>query len=111
VRPTGTEGTVTILDAKGTVLLGLTDEAGGAITIMPVDLLVDASAGDSVIRLSIVPNRCDPHAVEEDKRGTFFPLDVETGDGRSGMVYIAVSDEVRCGFYEFYADYRGLPGS
>jgi hypothetical protein len=110
VRPTGGDGTVTIHDAKGTVLLGLADETGAAITVLPVELAVDASTAESAIRLSLVPNRCDPHAVEEDKRGTFFPLDVETGDGRSGTVYIAVSDEVRRGLYEFYADYCGLPG-
>jgi hypothetical protein len=111
VMPTGGGGTATILDAKGTVLLALTDEAGSPITVQPVDLVVDAEAKASVIRLSIVPNRCDPHAVEEDKRGTFFPLDAETGDGRGGTIYIAVSDEVRRGFYEFYADYCGFPGA
>ena len=110
VTPTGAEGTATILEAKGTVLLALTDAQGAPVTVQPVNLVVDAEALAGSIRLSIVPNRCDPHAVEEDKRGTFFPLDVETGDGRSGTVYIAVSDDVRRGLYEFYADYCGLPG-
>jgi len=111
ITPTGGDGTVTVHAAKGTVLLGLTDETGAAITVLPVERVVDASAPASSIRLLLVPNRCDPHAVEEDKRGTFFPLDVETGDGRSGTVYIAVSDEVRRSLYEFYADYCGLPGA
>lgn len=111
VEPTGGDGTVTVHSAKGTVLLGLADESGAAITVLPVEQVVDASAAASAIRLMLVPNRCDPHAVEEDKRGTFFPLDVETGDGRSGTVYIAVSDGVRRSLYEFYADYCGLPGS
>ncbi|CAN5304839.1 hypothetical protein BH11ACT5_BH11ACT5_28080 [soil metagenome] len=110
VQATGGAGTVTVHDAKGTVLLGLADEQGAAITIQPVGLVVDADTAASAIRLRVIPNRCDPHAVEEDKRGTFFPLDVETGDGRSGTVYIAVSDGVRRSLYEFYADYCGLPG-
>ena len=111
VLPTGGEGTVTIQDARGTVLLGLADGAGAAITIQPVDLVVSASTAQSAIRLSLVPNRCDPHAVEEDKRGTFFPLDVQTGDGRAGIIYIAVGDDVRRSLYEFYADYCALPGA
>lgn len=110
VRPTGAGGTVTIHGARSTVLLALTDEHGGSITIMPVERVVSASAAAGGIRLSVVPGRCDAHAVEEDKRGTFFPLDVETGDGRSGTVYLAVGDAVRRSLYEFYADYCGFPG-
>lgn len=109
VEPTGAEGAATIRDAKGTVLLGLVDDRGAPVSLLPLDLVVDARGAATSIRLAVVPNRCDPHAIEEDKRGTFFPLDVETSDGRSGTIYIAVSDDVRRGLYEFYADYCGLP--
>jgi hypothetical protein len=109
VSPTGAAGELTIAQAKGTVLLGLVDEAGGALTTQPLDLVVDAKAGDVTITLRVVPSRCDPHAVAEDKRGTFFPLDVSTGDGRAGTIYVGVSDEVRGSLYEFFADYCGLP--
>lgn len=110
VEPTGAEGSVTVLAAKGTVLLGLSDADGVPLTVLPLDLVVDAKTPATGIRLAVTPNRCDPHAVEEDKRGTFFPFDVETSDGRSGTIYVAVSDEVRRSLYEFYADYCGLPG-
>ncbi len=110
VTPTGGDGTATILDAKGTVLLSLADANGAPITLLPVGLAVDAESPAAGIRIAVIPNRCDPHAVEEDKRGTFFPLDVQTSDGRSGTIYIAVGDEVRRSLYEFYADYCGLPG-
>lgn len=110
VQPAGAAGTATILEAKGTVLLGLSDAEGAPLTVLPLNLLVDATSAAASIRLAVTPNRCDPHAVEEDKRGTFFPLDVETSDGRSGTVYVAVGDEVRRSLYEFYADYCGLPG-
>lgn len=110
VVPTGAAGTLTIHQGKGTVLLALVDEAGAPITVLPVDLVLDAGAAASVIRLRIVPNRCDPHAVAEDKRGTFFPLDVETDDGRSGTIYVPMSDEVRASLYAFFGDYCDLPG-
>jgi hypothetical protein len=109
VVPTGAAGTLTIHSAKGTVLLSLLDEGGGETYDVPVERVVDAGSGASVIRLAVVPARCDPHAIEEDKRGTFFPLRVETSDGHSGTIYVAVSDDVRRSLYEFYADYCGLP--
>jgi hypothetical protein len=109
VSPTGASGGLTIQQAKGTVLLGLVDETGAAVTTQPADLVVDASTEATVIRLRLVPSRCDPHAVAEDKRGTFFPLDVSTDDGRSGTIYVGVSDAVRGSLYEFFSDYCGLP--
>lgn len=109
VEPTGAEGTATLLQAKGTVLLALSTETGEPVSVVPLDLVVDAQTAATSIRLPVVPNRCDAHAVEEDKRGTFFPLDVQTDDGVSGTIYIAVSDDVRRSLYEFYADYCGLP--
>ena len=111
VRPTGAEGEVTIVEARGTVLLSLTDGSGAPVTALPVNDVIDASTGETRIPLSLAPNRCDPHAVEEDKRGTFFPLEVGAHDGRSGTIYIAVGDDVRRPLYEFYADYCGLPGA
>jgi hypothetical protein len=109
VVPTGAKGSLTLHYAKGTVLLSLVDAADGEPYDMPLEQVVDAGSGARVIPLALVPARCDPHAIEEDKRGTFFPLEVETGDGRSGKIYIGVSDEVRRSLYEFYADYCGLP--
>ncbi len=109
VVPTGAAGRLTIHRAKGTVLLGLLDEAGSEAYDVPVERVVDGGSEASVIPLRLVPARCDPHAVEEDKRGTFFPLTVETSDGRSGTIYVAMSDKVRRSLYEFYADYCGLP--
>ena len=38
--------------------------------------------------LPLVPLRCDPHAVQEDKRGTVFTLDVEV-DGEAGEIELA----------------------
>jgi hypothetical protein len=107
--PTGAAGTLTIVEAKATVLLGLVDEAGQATYEQPENQTVDASSPPAVVQLRLVPARCDPHAVAEDKRGTFFPLQLETSDGRAGLLYVPVSDTVRANLYEFFADFCGLP--
>ncbi len=109
VTPTGAPGTLTVNFAKGTVLLSLVDATGVEVYDLPVDELFDSGSGPGVIRLSIIPARCDPHAVAEDKRGTFFPLEVETSLGAAGRIYVPVSDEVRSSLYEFFGDYCGLP--
>ena len=107
--PTGADGTLTIVESKATVLLGLVDESGTAVYEHPEQVVVDAQSGPGVVRLRLVPARCDPHAVAEDKRGTFFPLEVQTSTGRSGQLYVPVSDAVRASLYDFFGDYCGLP--
>ncbi|MDN3496966.1 hypothetical protein QL996_13575 [Planococcus sp. APC 4015] len=67
------------------------DGLGGA----PLPLDIDsASAGVGVVPLPVVPQRCDPHAVQEDKRGTVFTVDVEI-DGEPGVIELAADDELR----------------
>jgi hypothetical protein len=107
--PTGADGTLTIVESKATVLLGLVDESGNAVYEHAEQIVVDAGSGPAVVRLRLVPARCDPHAVAEDKRGTFFPLEVQTSTGRSGQLYVPVSDAVRASLYDFFGDYCGLP--
>jgi len=109
VVPTGAAGTVTIHRAKGTVLLSLIAQSNSQPYDMQLESVVDATAGPSVIALQVVPARCDPHAIEEDKRGTIFPLEVETSDGPAGTIYVAMKNEVRRSLYAFYSDYCGLP--
>ncbi len=109
VQPTSATGSLTIHFVKGTVLLSLVDPSGDPVYQEDVELEVDASTGASVIPLRVIPNRCDPHAIAEDKRGTFFAFEVSTTDGTAGRFFIAVSDAVRASLYAFYADYCGLP--
>lgn len=110
VEPTGAGGEVTLLQARGTVLLRLAAADGGVADALPLDLVLDAGAPPTTIRIAFAPNRCDAHAVAEDKRGTFFPIDVRTEDGVEGIYYTAVSDAVRGEIYAYYGDYCGLPG-
>jgi hypothetical protein len=109
VVPTSADGSVTIDSLSGTVLLSLVDRTGAVIAALPVASTFTSASAKGAIPVSIIPSRCDPHAVEEDKRGTFFPLEVHTSDGLRGRIYIPVSDAVRRDIYEFYADYCGLP--
>lgn len=109
VTPTGDAGELTVHFAKGTVLLSLVDGTGARVYDAPVEQRFDAETPAGIIRLLLVPNRCDPHAVAEDKRGTFFPLEVETSDGAAGRIFVPVSDEVRSTLYTFFGDYCGFP--
>ena len=47
-----------------------------------------------VVSLPLVPLRCDPHAVQEDKRGTIFTLAVEL-DGDPGEIELAAPEDLR----------------
>lgn len=110
IIPTGAAGSLTISDVGNTTLLGLVDESGARVTPLPVGVVITSDSEPTVIRLRVVPARCDPHAVAEDKQGTQFPFAVETSDGPGGQIRVAVSDEVRQSIYAFFADYCGLPG-
>ena len=110
VTPTGAPGSLTIAQANQTVLLALAGADGAPVTSIPLGIDVTADSAPSVIELPIVPNRCDPHAVAEDKRGTFFPLEVSTSDGTTGVLFVPVSDEVRGQIYDFVGDFCGFPG-
>ena len=57
----------------------------------------EVRAGDTEpiqVELPLVPARCDPHVVQEDKRGTVFTLDVEI-DGSKGTIELPASEEMR----------------
>jgi hypothetical protein len=97
----GLDGALLIEEARGTVLLALADPLDGSAAVsQPVALTVDGRSQTSAVTLTLVPARCDPHAVAEDKRGTVFPLRV-TVEGTSGTVYVAADSEVKAALYDF----------
>lgn len=102
--PTGT-GSLEILEARSTILLQLVDAAGVRVSELPVGITVDESSGEQVIDLSLVPARCDPHAIAEDKRGTIMVLAVVLDDGTEGVVYVRSPDTVKASLYDFVTDY------
>lgn len=107
IRAADAPGSATLESASETILFALVDASGHRIQSMKLGTTIAAGTADSIIGLRIVPNRCDPHAVAEDKRGTFFPLTVSTSEGVSGVVYVAMPAETRVQLYNFVADYCG----
>ena len=54
------------------------------------------------------PNRCDAHALAEDKQGTYFPVSVTLPDGRSGDYTMTVDQQTRVGLYRCSRKQCGL---
>ncbi|CAM3915540.1 hypothetical protein [Isoptericola cucumis] len=69
----------------------------------------DALAGqaEGAVVLDVVPARCDPHAVGEDKRGTFLPVTAEVDGVRQPVVYVPMSDAQRAAVYDLVHDACG----
>lgn len=73
---------------------------GSTTLFIPVDQTADS------IRLT--PNRCDAHALAEDKQGTFFDVPVTLPDGRTQTHRAGVESQLRGGLYRLYARMCGL---
>ncbi len=101
---------VAAIDHKGLVIEGSAGdvqvgELGATTLFRPVDPMVISQGRD---RVTLRPNRCDAHAVAEDKQGTYFPLAVTLPDGRSGTYTLAVDPQMRQRLYALYAKACGL---
>jgi hypothetical protein len=107
IEPTGAPGTVTIDQVGGTTLLQPTID-GRTGDLVPLGVTIDAD-GPREVRIAFVPNRCDPHALLEDKVGTIIPLYVSTATATATRWMMPVTDEQRADFYRFFAAYCGLP--
>jgi len=93
-------GAVTLAGVRDTNLLDVDDGALGRI------LPVRAEAGTRRLAVPLVPARCDPHAVQEDKRGTVFAVDVEL-DGEPGSFDLAAEPDLRARMLSWVADWCG----
>lgn len=104
VTPTGAAGTVSIERVGGTVLLAPVTGVD-----WPVGLTIDADSAPETVTLDLRPNRCDTHAVAEDKRGTILPITVRVtappgGPGeRSGVYDLPVGSGLRGEIYDWIA--------
>lgn len=102
ITPSGAPGTVTIDRALSAILVAPADAATGvAGDFVQLGVTVDGGASPSVLTLTIVANRCDVHAIAEDKRGTFLGLNVTNPDGVAGTIFIIPTDAVRESLYAF----------
>ncbi|NQX34205.1 hypothetical protein [Herbiconiux sp. VKM Ac-2851] len=89
--------------AASTILLEPADGAD-----WPLDLDVAPGDGPATLTLDAVPARCDPHAIAEDKRGTFIPVTLELAGGPAGTVSIPSSDPLRLAIYAYLASTCGF---
>lgn len=104
VTPTGKGGTLMIDDVRGTVLVGAWDPATGRIgDTVPLGIDAGHATAPIVFSLTLMPARCDPHVVLEDKRGTFFTFTVTT-QRDTGRIFIGVNDDVRIALYDFVGE-------
>ncbi|SKC58226.1 hypothetical protein [Krasilnikoviella flava] len=66
-----------------------------------------AGQDDGRVVLDLVPARCDPHVVAEDKRGTFLPLHTEVDGAPQPVIHVPMSDEQRAVIYQIVHDACG----
>jgi hypothetical protein len=114
-RPTAVDGSFPViqLDAvAGTVLLGTVDSGGLPVASIPLDIQISAHpspALDIVRTLRFRPNRCDAHALADDKQGTLFRVTV-TVAGHQSVVTVAADPPTKDAIYSEIArvcDERG----
>lgn len=102
VAPTGSAGLLTIASWRSTTLVTPADPvSAAALPEAGIDLAVSGTDAPFTVTLTLIPNRCDPHAVAEDKRGTIFPLRILLADGTEGTLFVPAADAVRGALYDF----------
>lgn len=106
IVPAGGAGSARIETVETTPLL-IFDAAGAAPFGVGVE--VEGSGPPEQVRVPLVPLRCDPHAVMEDKRGTIFDVTVALGD-TTGVVEVAAPAEVKGEILAWVADWCGFGG-
>ncbi|SIT86482.1 hypothetical protein [Microbacterium sp. RU33B] len=106
IQPTG-DAAARIEGIRTTNLL--TFGVGAAAETFPLGVDVGTDSAPTTVRLPLVPLRCDAHAVQEDKRGTIFTLDVVV-DGEPGEIELAASAELRGRILTWVAQWCGFGG-
>lgn len=75
----------------------------------PLDVEIAAGTAAPIeVHLPMIPLRCDPHVVQEDKRGTVFNLDIEL-DGEPGRIQLAAGEEMRGHILTWVGEWCGFP--
>ncbi|MBG6239382.1 hypothetical protein IWX78_002361 [Mycetocola sp. CAN_C7] len=108
LTPTGADGTVEIGDIRSTPLLRPAPTDDGQGENWPVSLVVDAASDPTEIAMRIVPARCDPHAIAEDKVGTVLVFPVTFADGTTGDYRLVPPDDVREQLLDFVREHCNL---
>lgn len=108
VTPTG-RGEATVVAVQTTNLLDFGPASvDGAF---PLDLpVVPGDTGPTVVDIPLLPSRCDPHAVQEDKRGTIFDVRLSL-DGEPGEIELFVGDALRGDILTWVSSWCGFAGA
>jgi hypothetical protein len=107
IEPTGADAALRLTEVQGTTLLAPARDGAGAPSV-PLDLAFEGTGDPTRVSVPFVPNRCDAHALAEDKVGTRIPFLVETSTGASGRLVLTASDALRRQMYAFFTEYCGL---
>lgn len=103
---TGTHEEVAFAGFEGTVLFRTVPPTPVWESVDPVPLVAGARE-ETVLRL--VPTRCDPHALAEDKVGTLLGVHVvEPGLTDGASYFLPISDETRADLRRFFSTHCGL---
>lgn len=106
VTPAGGSEQAELVEVQTTNLLQFGDQP----TPFALAATVTGTDAGSQVPVPIVPLRCDPHAVMEDKRGTVFNVLVRV-DGAEGVVEVAAPEAMRGEILRWVADWCGFgPG-
>lgn len=104
LTPTGRTADVRFGGFGSTVLFR---QAAGSPTEVDVPLAAGAPTTEQV--MAVVPARCDPHALAEDKVGTLFPVTVTSPDlPPNASFFLPLSKEQRAAFFAFFRTHCGL---
>lgn len=98
----GADAAVTLVDIRETNLLTFEGLADGVLPLGDSGIRVDGAARS--IPLRILPARCDPHAVQENKRGTVFAVDVVV-DGEAGQFLLAAPPDLTARLLTWVSDW------
>ncbi|MET0822558.1 MAG: hypothetical protein ABWY58_16475 [Aeromicrobium sp.] len=104
LAPTGASTDVRFAGFESTVLFRQTADS-------PADVSVPLDADDPVTKqvLSVVPTRCDPHALAEDKVGTLFGVRVRaTGLSDDAEFYLPLTRAQRTALHDFFGTHCGF---
>jgi hypothetical protein len=106
ITPAGGAESAELVEVQTTNLLQFADQP----TAFPLAVTVTGTDAATTVALPIVPLRCDPHAVMEDKRGTVFNVLVRV-DGAEGAVEVAAPEAMRGAILRWVSDWCGFgPG-
>ncbi len=98
--PTGEGDQVVLAAIQSTNLLQFAARNGDERAL---DLELDASSTTTGIEVPLFPQRCDPHVVQEDKRGTIFTIEVS--EPRVGTVELPMPSELKARVLTWVAEW------